>query len=275
MMRPSPLAYAQARLQARYGGRAPEGVWQPLVATAEFRPFLEQARATSLRAWVTNVSPISPLHEVERLLRLELARRTDEIAAWLPKEFHAAIDWTKRLIDLPALHHLLKHGPVLPWMLEEEQLKPIAAADPDTRATMLAQTVYAPLARGEFAGAISLSRGPRLGPIGESELAARWFSEWQRRMPRLARVSQRKLARFLDTVRGHLSAFAPRPAHEPLPARSAWELRRDLERGVVRHFRAGFLEPTAAFTYLLLQTLEFERVRGELVSRLLFASERL
>lgn len=253
MIRPSPLAYAQARLQARYGGRAPEGVWQPLVATAEFRPFLEQARATPLRTWVTNVSPISPLHEVERLLRLELARRTREIATWLPKEFRAAIEWTERLIDLPAVGHLLKGGPSLPWMLDDEHLKPIAAADPETRATVLAQSALAPLARDH------------------GDLAVRWLVEWQRRMPKLARDAQRRLARLVDTLRAHRAAFAPALIHEPLPARAAWELRRQLEHRVVRHFRAGFLEPTAVFAYLLLQALDFERVRGELVSRLLFA----
>jgi hypothetical protein len=251
----SPLAYAQARLQARHGARAPEAVWQPLEATTEFRPFLEQARATALRAWVTNVSPISPPHEVERLLRVELARRTDEVAGWLPKEHRAAIAWTRHLIDLPALHHLLKGGAALPWMLEDEHLKPIAAADPAARATVLTHGDFAPLARGT------------------GDLTARWLTEWQRRLPTLARPAQRGLARLLATVRAHGGAFAPRPAHEPLPARSAWELRRQLERRVVQHFRTGFLAPAAVFAYLLLQALEFERVRGELVSRGLFARE--
>ena len=255
MIRPSPLAYAQARLQTRYGARAKESVWQPLLATAEFRPFLEQARATPLRAWVTNVSPISPLHEVERLLRVELARRTREIARWLPQEFRAAVDWTERLVDLPAVDHLLRGGAALPWMLEEEHLKPIAAADPATRATVLAQGALAPLAR---------NRG---------DLAAGWLLEWRRRLPRLTRDARRRLARLVDTVQTHRAAFAPPPVGEPLPARAAWERRRQLERRVVGHFRAGFLEATAVFAYLLLQALEFERLRGELVSRLLFATE--
>lgn len=255
MIRPSPLAYAQARLQARYGARAAESVWQPLLATAEFRPFLEQARATALRAWVTNVSPISPLHEVERLLRVELARRSDEVARWLPQEFRAAIDWTKRLVDLPSVDHLLKGGAALPWMLDDAQLRPIAAADPPARATVLAQSALAPLARGA------------------GDLAARWQQEWQRRLPKLARDARRHLDRLVDTVQAHRAAFAPPPVGEPLPARAAWELRRQLERRVVGHFRAGFLEATAVFAYLLLQALEFERLRGELVSRLLFATE--
>jgi hypothetical protein len=225
------------------------------LATAEFRPFLEQARATPLRAWVTNVSPISPLHEIERLLRVELARRTDEIATWLPKELHAAIEWTGRLIDLPAVDYLLNGGPALPWMLDDEHLKPIAATEPETRATVLAQSALAPLAREP------------------GDLAARWLVEWRRRLPRLTRDAQRRLARLVDTVQAHRAAIAPPPVQEPLPARAAWELRRQLERRVVRHFRAGFLEATAVFAYLVLQALEFERVRGELVSRLLFARE--
>jgi hypothetical protein len=260
------LAYAQARLQARHGARAPQEVWEPLLATTGFRAFLEQARATPLRSWLANVSPISPLHDVERLVRAELARRAREIARWLPAELHDAVVWTEALVDLPALDYLLgatatpspadaQRHRALPWMLDAVELKAIAAADVEARAAALAATAYAPLARGP------------------GSLRDRWFAEWLRRLPRLAARPARRLARLRELLRAHLAAFVPPPGAEPMPARAAWMLRRELEHKVARVFRAAFLEPTVVFAFLVLEALEFERVRGALAARLLFSGE--
>ncbi|UCH53050.1 MAG: hypothetical protein JSW09_10770 [Pseudomonadota bacterium] len=266
MISASALAYAQARLQARLGMQAPEEVWQPLLATGNYRAFLEQLRATALRPWVTNVSPISAHHEVERLLRAEFVRRIVEVASWLPAAYRRAVVWTHVLVDLPTIDYLLRgddhaHAgdearPItLPWMLESAELKAIAAADPEARANVLATTIYAPLARGD------------------GSLSERWLAEWRARMPRLTKAPAAQLQRLLATLDGHMAAFAAAAGEEATSARAAWGLRRALEGKVRRHFRNGFLAPTAVFAFLILQALEFERVRGALVSRLLFGRE--
>lgn len=248
------LAYAQVRLQARHGQRARESVWQPLMATGEFRPFLEQARATPLHDWVSNISPISPRHEIEQRLRGAFRRRSALVATWLPKRLRPAVLWTRVLIDLPILDYLLRAEPLIGWMLEDEYLKPVAAADPQARAAALSQSVYAPLAR-------------RVGALPE-----RWLEEWQRRLGSPPGAGRQPLQHLARTVRMHLAAFATAPGAEPMPARAAWALRRVLEQRFVHHFRTGFLDPTAVFAFLMLEALEFERVRGELVSRAVFSA---
>jgi hypothetical protein len=112
--------------------------------------------------------------------------------------------------------------------------------------------VYAPLAR-------------RAGALPE-----RWLDEWQRRLGSPSGAGRQRLLRLVRTVRVHLAALATLPGAEPMPARAAWALRRALEQRFVHHFRSGFLEPTAVFAFLMLEALEFERVRGELVSRAVF-----
>lgn len=254
-MKGAALAYAQVRMQARHGRRAGEATWQPLLAIVEFRTFLEQARATSLQGWVRNISPISPLHELEQRLRGEFRRRVALVATWLPKPLRPAVHWSRLLIDLPILAYLLRREPLIGWMLEDEYLKPVAAADPEARAAALARTVYAPLAHGE------------------GDLARRWVTEWRRLLGGGRTGASREIALMERSVREHFDAMRSSPVEEPLPARAAWALRRALERRFVRHFRAGFLQPAAVFAHLMLEALEFERLRGELVSRHLFVEK--
>jgi len=254
-MRGAALAYAQVRLQARHGQRADDAVWQPLSAISDFRPFLEQTRTTPLRTWISNISPISPLHEIEQRLRGEFRRRVTAVAAWLPQALQPAVLWTRILIDLPIVAYLLRREPLIGWMLDDENLRAIAAAEPDARAATLSRSVYAPLARGE------------------GSLRERWLSEWQRRLPKQPAHSGRRLTQLVRTVRAHLASMEPPVGEELMPARAAWSLRRALEQRFVYHFRWGFLEPSAVFAFLMLEALEFERLRGELIRRQVFAGE--
>lgn len=247
------LAYAQVRLQARHGMRASEALWQPLVAISEYRSFLEQARGTSLRRWISNISPISPVHEVEQRLRGEFRRRVAAVSGWVPKPLQPAVRWTGVLIDLPIVDYLMRGEPLIAWMLDDEYLKPIAAADPEARAATLARSAYAPLAKG---------RG---------SWRERWLEEWQRRLISLSTRHRQHVMRLVRSVRAHLDSMNPRVDEEPMPARAVAALRKALEQRFTYHFRAGFLEPTAVFAFLMLEALEFERLRGELLGRRVFA----
>ena len=247
------LAYAQVRLQARHGMRASEVLWQPLVAISEYRPFLEQARGTSLQRWVSNISPISPVHEVEQRLRGEFRRHVADVADWVPKPLQPAVRWTGILIDLPIIDYLMRGEPLIGWMLEDEHLKPIAAADPQARAATLARSVYAPLAKAK------------------GSWPERWLKEWQQRLNSLSTRHRQHAMRLVRSLRAHLDSMSPRIGEEPMPARAAASLRKALEQRFRYHFRAGFLEPAGVFAFLMLEALEFERLRGELLSRRVFA----
>lgn len=251
------LAYTQARLQAHHGRQPGNSVFQSLAAISEFRPYLEQARATALEPWTVNISLMSTNHEIERLLRASLRARIEEVTSWVPAPWREVVRWTRVLLDLPALEHLLRGEPPFPWMFDEDNLKALAIAEAKARRRLLEHGEYAPLARG-----------PREQPLLEC-----WLAEWRRRLPEMPRPEVRRLEQLVALVWAHRASFASAPVGEPASARMAWEARRQLEAKVVQHFRRAFMEPAAVFAHLLLLALEFERLRGALVSRRLFFAE--
>jgi hypothetical protein len=206
---------------------------------------------------VLNIGPGSGPHEIERLLRARLRARIEEVAAWVPATWRAPVRWTRMLVDLPALEYLLRGEPALPWMMEEDSLKALALAEPGARRAVLERGNYGPLAQATD---------------GQS-LLDRWLQAWRRLLPRMPNRAARRLERLVALVRDHRAAFAPARPGEAVSPRAAWDARRRLEAAAARHFRRSFLEPVAVFAHLLLLALEFERVRGALVTRCLFASE--
>lgn len=247
----SPFAYAQARLQARLGARPATAVWDRLHTLGDLSAWIEQARATPLGHWLASVSASSPPHEIERLLRAHFRRLIDDVARWMPSPWRPAVQWTAIVPDLPALAYLLRGGAALDWMREEPALRAVAEAVPELRVRALAQGPWADLAAGRR---------------DESGLFAVWIEVWYRRLPddRRRRASIEKLVAVL---RAHRDAFARLTPAQTESAQDA------LAHQLVQLFRRGFLAPTAAFAWLLLTALEFERVRGELLTRTLFAPE--
>ena len=241
------MAYAQTRMQARLGACAPEAAWQTLSAIAAFRSFLEQARTTALQPWLHNLSPIATRYDVERLLRVTLHARIEELARWLPPAQQPALRWTGMLVDLPAIAHLLRGGEPLAWMRDEPVLKPLAVVDSAQRAATLAQGETAPLARAAKA----------------YSLLDRWLDEWRRRLPARERVRVEPLVR---RVRAALAVST-----EGFMSHDSTEQQRALETRLVFEFRRRFLEPAAAYAYLLRVACEFTRVRGALLGRLAFS----
>lgn len=248
------FAYAQVRLQVRYGQRPRESDWRQLTALIEPAAFLEQARAGGLRPWVAGVGATTPVHELERLLRARLRARIEEVARWVPEEWRPAVRWTRFLVDLPALDHLLHGEPPHDWMREEEDLKPLADVEPELRRRALAQTACG-----------ALARGPREEGAGLFEA---WLVEWRRLLPHVAGRAAHRLEALVVLVQAHRQAFARLDAS----GAAAWEARRRLEEALARRFRTAFLEPAAAFAYLLLVAIDAERLRAELLTRTIFAA---
>lgn len=242
------FAYAQARIQSRYGQRPAPAAWEVLAAIVELPALLGQMRAGALRHWVVNIAPVTPPHEIERLLRARLCTLIGELERWVPDAWRAAVAWTAALVDLPALAHLLRGGVAHAWMQEEPGLRVLAAAEPAQRARLLAQGPLAALATGP---------GTTLGE--------RWLAEWRRRWPPLARRERVALEALVSRVQAHARAFAAGPDGDGA--------RRTLVAQLVPVFRAGFLTPVAAFAWLLFVALEGERVRAAVVTRAHFAPE--
>lgn len=251
----SDLAFAQARAQARHGARAPDSTWRVLSTTAAFRGFLEQARTTALRPWLQNISPIAREHDIERLLRATLHARIDDVAGWVPMRLRTAVRWTAVLVDLPALDHLLHGDRPAPWMRDEPLLQSVAAAETSRRWAALADGPLAPLARGG---------------VGQT-LIERWLFEWRRRLPALRRDQQAHLEQLVQRVNALRTASGGSVGEKAASESAVWI--RDFSTSMVFEFRRRFLEPSAIFAHVLLDAIDYARVRGALLSRVLFVEE--
>jgi hypothetical protein len=237
----SHFAYAQARMQARYGARIGEAAWQPLQSRVDLAAFLEQARAGALRPWIANIAAATPAHEIEELLRTQLRARIAEAARWVPREWRAAVRWTATLMVLPDIAHLLAGEEAPAWMRDDPVLGEIARAEPGRRAGALAAGPLAALAHGAPA------------------LRERWLAEWRRRLP----ARPPGLDDLVREIDAHREAFVH-------PQAGSWPARRAFEARLARFFRRAFLSPAAVFAWLLLQALELERLRAEILRRAWF-----
>ena len=95
------FAYARARMQARHGERPDEIVWNRLHASSSLAHFLEAARGTGLRRWVSHLTVRTPPHDVELTLRADFTQYVGEVATWVPDAWRAAVLWVAGLVRVP------------------------------------------------------------------------------------------------------------------------------------------------------------------------------
>ncbi|MEO6319668.1 MAG: hypothetical protein ABIR56_03325 [Polaromonas sp.] len=246
------FAYAQARIQARYGQRPSEAVWRQLSGAGDFVLYLEHARASKLRPWVASFSFSTEAHDMEARLRAAMRTLIGEVADWLPREWGPAVRWTVHLTTLSAVLHLSRGGEVHPWMRHDEGLAPLLAASPGASSSGFAgipASIAQALAHGDW-------------------LLDAWLAEWRRLWPPMGERERRSLERLASVVRSHLWDFAH------ISREHAWEVRRTLEQKLSHLFRRIAFEPAAAFVYLALVALDLERLRAALVGRALYPHVR-
>jgi len=248
------LEFAQARLQSRHGERASEAAWQRLETAREFGALLEAARASPLRPWLVGITTPGEPHRIETVLRAQWRAAVAEVAGWMPAAWQPAVRWCALWPDLPVLQHLARGGAPAAWMGDDPDYGALCAAPAAERA--------AAVAAGRF-GALA-----RAWPVPES-IARAWHAEWQRRLPQPLGGADDSLRQVADTLREHGAAFA---AAAP---GTGWLLRRALQARLSLLLRRATLEPAAAFIHVALSALDFERLRGELLSRALFPRARV
>lgn len=248
------IEYAQARLQSRHGGRASDAQWQQLESAREFAALLDAARAGPWRGWVAGLTAQSSAAQIESVLRAHWQAAVDEVVAWMPGPWHAALAWCAVLPDLPLLQHLARGGAPDAWMQDDPRWREFCALPQGERAAALAQGPWRALARA--------------WPVPE-QLAAAWLDEWRRRLPQPLQQADDSLRQVVAALRLHAVAFA---AAAPGPGAP---LRRALQARLSLLMRRAALEPAAAFIHLALSALELERLRGELLVRRLFPNAKV
>jgi hypothetical protein len=239
------FAYTQARLQARHGARPDARLWHRLASVGDLAGYLDAARRTTLRPWVTGMQAAPASHAIELLLRRRFRGYVDEVAHWLPARWGATVLWVKRLPDLPALQHLLTGAMAPSWMLDDPALRGLAAGNMAERLEALRNSDCDRLASAWLQG---------------TPLPAAWLEQWRRMWP-VARGAGSGLAYLARLLHKYLQ-FAP--GDQPAQRREM------LVPGLLYAFRRYGFQPAAACAHLGLVALDLEMLRGELVVRALF-----
>jgi hypothetical protein len=243
------LEYAQARLQSRHGERASESAWQQLETARELPALLQTARGSALRRWVAGLTASASAAQIEAVLRAQWRAAVAEVTGWMPGAWQPALAWCAVLPELPWLQHLARGGEAQPWMHDDAAWGTLYAAPPQARA--------AALAGGPWGALIVAWSAP-------TRLAQAWQDEWTRRLPEPLREADDSLRQLLAVCLRHAANF------DAAPPGPGGLLRRDLQARLALLLRRSTLQPAAAFIHLALSALDLERLRGELLRRVLF-----
>jgi hypothetical protein len=245
------FAYAQARLQARFGERPDEQVWQRLHSVGELGSYLQVARQTPLRKWVLGISPTNDSHDIELAMRQKFRDHIDEVANWSPQPWRAALRWIKCLPDLPALQHLLGGGTAAAWMRRD----PLLADFTDTDAITREQALHA-------SGCRVLAE-----KLGQGDtLFHGWLQHWHELKPKAGHGD----THFNQGLK-HLEALLHTQLN-PLRGNTTPLLRDTLAHRLRTAFRRYSFQPATACAYLALTALDLEQLRGDLLQRALFST---
>ncbi len=243
------FGYAQARIQARYARRVPEVVWLQLRGAQTFQRYLEAVRGTALAPWVANLSGASDVHDVEHSMRGTLYSTIRELSRWVPEPWVDAVLWVHWLVYVPALRYLLEGAPIPEWMHEGHRLRPFLQESAEDRARAI-----------EAAGGDMLVLAWRRGePIEDG-----WLRGWRALWPARRGAAGDVLDGLSEMLLQHVRQF-PEGTSE-----TAWPARRALEVRLERLFRRHAMQPVVVFVYLALVALDLERLRSELLGRMVF-----
>jgi hypothetical protein len=101
-------------------------------------------------------------------------------------------------------------------------------------------------------------------PASQQERVAAWVAEWRSLWPGVGNW-RNQLEELIRLVLEHMTRFATLQNAE-----QAIAARQEFQAVLVLRFRRFAATPAALFVFLLLQSLDYERLRGGLASRLLF-----
>ena len=240
------FAFAQARLQARFGARPVAADWQQLEATRDLGAVLQILRGGPLARWTSRLATRPGLHEMERRLREEWLHAVDEVATWQPEHWREATRWMRWITYLPSLQKLARGGRAPAWMRADPVLGPIVAREPLERGPALEGTPLAPLAAG-------FAKPP--------DVAGAWARHWQTLWPS-GSEARTALRRLLAAIREHRVRLAEAP-----PEATSRDAMQSLERRLEIMFRRHPLSAVATAAFVCLMMLDLQRLRGMLAVR--------
>ena len=248
MTGPSGFAYAQARLQSRYGKRADAHIWLKLRNIHDLASYLQAAQQTSLRPWVLGVSATHSSHDIELALRQKYRHHVDEVANWLPAAWQIPLQWIKRLADLPALQYLLAGNPPMTWMKSDPDIRNFTDDDPALRSRAMQEADCASLVSA--------------WQQGESMFTG-WLAYWNKVRPQTQAYNS-GLQSMERLLQAQLLQNA-KQTHAALPADYG-----AMNDELIAIFRRYTFQPAAVCAYLAVIAIDVNHIRSDLMQRLFF-----
>ena len=246
------IEYALTRVQSQYGNRPDSSEWRRLEASHDLGQYLEAARGSIFGPWVATLDRSREVHVIERSLRCAWRSYVRTVAAWHPQPWQPWLAWLEWLPTL-GLIALLEHaGPVPAWLLADPILGPAVRRASAERPVAVKGTALA-----VFEPAIA----------GRVPLADLWLARWRELRPPIDAFTEQLLASVSRAVQEYARMLA-------LEGADAVALRDQLRERLNKLFRAAAGTLVATLCHLALMALDFERLRGGLVNRALFARDR-
>jgi hypothetical protein len=243
----SGFAYAQARLQSRFGRRAESSVWIKLQNIHDLASYLQVAQQTPLRHWVLGISAIHSSHEIEFTLRQKFRLHIDEVANWLPGDWQAPIHWVKRLVDLPVLQHLLAEGDIMPWMKSDPEISNIAVDGHNLRLMAMQDAGCSALVNARLRGDSMLSG---------------WLQHWNEIRPKTSCYDD-----GMKSMEKLLIRQQQRQAEGVQSALDVHTVYEVMDNELRRVFRRYAFQPAAVCAYLAFVVADIHRLRSDLMQR--------
>lgn len=232
------IAYAQARAQARFGGRPDEALWRELEAGRDLPHLVELLRGSTFRSAVETLPPTIDPHALESRLRAHWSAACGEVARWYPEDWRPALDW---LATLP-------WAAPLSWSEHRPEEEGWSGEDP-----LLGNTAAA-------AALSALSDGP-LRPLaaavrGKRSIADAWHAHWRGTWPSTDRREVLGLEKLAAAIAGFLPGGIDTEPFDALVERT--------EVAAIRVFRRLAGTAVAGLALLVLLCLDHLRLRAAL-----------
>jgi hypothetical protein len=245
----SGMAYAQARVQSRYGERADAGVWLKLHNIRDLGSYLQTAQQTSLNPWVLGLSSTHSSDDIELALRQKYRSHVDEVAGWMPKDWKKPLQWIKRLADLPVIQYLIAGGEPHEWMKADPDINGFIADDTLARVQALQQTGNRQLVESWQQ---------------QGSLLSGWLAQWKQLRPSSVHTEKGlyMLEKFMHQQMQHQLQYE-------MTSSVDYEETLDKLRLIFRRYA---FQPAGVCAYLAVVAVDCHRIRGDLMQRMYFQS---
>ncbi len=232
------IAYAQARAQARFGGRPEEALWRELEAGRELPHLIELLRGSPMRGAVESLPASIEPHELESRLRAHWEAACAEVARWYPAAWQPSLQWLGTLPWVAPLAWGERRPEDPNWAEEDPLLGKTAAA---AALSALAEGPLHPLAAAVRKNA----------PIAQA-----WHAHWRETWPSPGPRERRALERLAGALAGFLPGGADTEPFDALVDRT--------EQSATRVFRRQAGTALAGLALLVLLGLDHLRLRAAL-----------